>query len=143
MSTDEPLTHITRTPLPWRDATKTVCGRPINQYPDSLVVNLTDARAMRRRLGQQRFALAICMTCAHNVDRWVDWDENPIARMEREVTGGGFGKREPTVEAELRAIAALIERHRAEFDEIVEGYVSGDVMTIAQLRNQRARRVTS
>lgn len=137
---DEPLTHITRTALPWREATKTVCGHPVAQYPAGLVVNLADARVMQRRLGKQRFALAICMTCAHNVGHWVEWDENPIGRMEREVTGGAFGKREPVLEAELRAIAALIELHREEFDDLVSSYVNRDVVTMAQLRRQRAGR---
>lgn len=140
---DEPLTHISRTPLPWRDPGKTVCGHPIAQYPDHLVVNLADARAMQKRLGKQRFALAICMTCAHNVGHWASWDENPFGRMQREVTGGGFGKREPELEAELRAIATLIAARRDEFDGLVAAFASGDVPTIQQLRQKRASKATS
>jgi len=137
---DQPLTHITRTPLPWREATKTVCGRPVTQYAVALVINRADAIAMSRRLGQQRFALVICMTCAHNHSRWVEWDESPVHRMEREVTGGAFGKREPELEAELRAIAALIVGHREEFDNLVESILRGDVVTISDLRRQRSQR---
>ena len=135
--TDQPLTHIIRTGLPWREATKTVCGRPVTQYPANLVINLRDAVAMQRRLGTQRFALAICMTCAHHVNRWVEWDTDPQQRMEREVTGGGFGKIDPLLDAELRAIAALISAHRDEFDQTVEAFVNKDVVTMSDLRAQR------
>lgn len=135
----EPLTHIARTGLPWRDATKTVCGHPINQYADGLVVNLADAQAMQCRLGQQRFALAICMTCANHVGNWAEWDNDPRVRMAREVTGGDFGKFDPVIVHELRAMAMLIERHRDEFDDAVAAFASGDVVTMRELRQRRAR----
>lgn len=140
---DEPLTHIRRTPLPWRETHKTVCGRPVSQYPDDLVVTLEQAKAMQRRLGQQRFALAICMTCAHNVGHWVRWDDDPLGRMQREVTGGGFGKVEPEIVNELRAIALLIDAHREEFDGLVADFAGGGITTMAQLRQKRAQRRTS
>lgn len=139
----EALTHITRTGLPWRDADKTVCGKPISQYRPELVVNLADALAMQRRLGKQRFALAICMTCAHHVDRWVEWDANPVRRFERELSGNGFngrGSDGELVERELRAIAALIAAHRAEFDDMVAALSDGSVVTMQQLRQKRAAR---
>ena len=135
---DGPLTHIARTPLPWRIATKTVCGKPIANYPTERVVGLADAVAMQRRMGTQRFVLAICMTCAHNVGKWAEWDADPMRRMEREVTGGGFRKIEPIVEHELRAIAALIAAHRDEFDATVESYASGGIVSMSDLRKQRA-----
>ena len=135
---DEPLKHIARTPLPWRESGKTVCGKPISQYADGLVVGLEDAAVLSRRLGRQRFALVICMTCAHNADRWTQWEDSPIARMEREVTGGAFGRREPILEYELRSIADMIAAHRDEFNERVESYASGDVTTMADLRRKRA-----
>jgi len=137
---DEPLTHIGRTSLPWREATKTVCGRLIADYADGLVVTLADAQAMQKRLGKQRFALAICMTCAHNVGNWAEWDSHPIARMEREVTGGRWGSPDPVLVAELRAIAALIDQHREDFDAMVAAYVSGDVVSVTELRNRKRRK---
>ena len=131
------LTHIARPPLPWRDSGKTVCGQPISQYADGRVVGLADAHAMQRRLGKQRFALAICMTCAHNVGRWASWDNDPIARMEREVSGGAFGKRDPILEHELRAIAALIAAHPDEFSDLVSSYADGGVVSLAAHRKER------
>lgn len=138
--TDTRLNHIARTSLPWRDADRTICGQPVNQYADGVVINLRDAHAMARRLGQQRFALVICMTCANNANRWTEWDANPLGRMEREVTGGGFRKIDPVIVAELRAMAALIAAHRDEFDDIVRSYVEGDVVTIGDLRSKRNAR---
>lgn len=137
---DEPLKHIARTPLPWRESGKTVCGKPISQYVKGLVLSLEEAFALSRRLGAQRFALTHCMTCAHNANRWTRWEDSPVARMEREVTGGAFGKRESILEHELRSIADLIAAHREEFDERVESYANGDVTTMAGLRRKRAQR---
>lgn len=133
----EPLTHIMRTPLPWRDATKTVCGRPASQYRPDLVVPLVDAIAMRQRLGQQRFALVICMTCAHNCSHWVEWDANPVRRMAREMNDSAYGKPDPLVDAELRAIAALIGAHRDEFDRFVAAHIEGAVVTMSELKRRR------
>lgn len=138
----EALTHITRTDLPWRVADKTVCGKLISQYRPELVVNLADAHAMQRRLGRQRFALAICMTCANNVGGWAEWDTNPVMRFQRELNGNGFGRGsdDQLVERELRAIAALIAAHRAEFDDMVTALSDGSVVTMQQLRQKRATR---
>lgn len=136
---DEPLTHIMRTSLPWRAATKTVCGRPTEQYRADLVVPLADAVKMRQRLGQQRFALAICMTCANCCNNWSEWDTNPVARMLSEVSDSSR-RRDPVVEAELRAIADLIAAHRDEFDNTVEAYTSGGVVTMSDLVRKRQAR---
>lgn len=139
---EEPLTHIARTPLPWRDATKTVCGHPVSQYADGLVLNLADAQAMLRRLGKQRMALVTCMTCAHNIGHWAEWDRDPVGRMERECSGGGYRRQEPMIEGELRAIAELIRLHRDEFDELVTAFTTGDVPTMQSLRQRRSTRRT-
>lgn len=130
---DGPLTHIARTALPWRDdaLSRTICGHPVSQYAEGRVVNLKDARGDVRRLGRQRFALLYCMTCASWANRWAEWDADPVARMEREITGGAFGKREPIVVHELRAIAALIAAHEDEFREFVQAFASGEVISLA------------
>ena len=136
----EPLTHIARPPLPWRESGKTICGHPVGQYVDGLVINLADAHAAARRLGQQRFALTHCMTCASNARNWSTWEDNPRARLAREMGHLGMTKAEPIVEHELRAIALLIEAHRDEFDDLVQSYTSGDVVTLRRSRAKRVRR---
>lgn len=132
-SGSDPVTHIARTALPWRDDAlgRTICGHPVSQFADGRVINLRDAHAAVRRLGQQRFALLHCMTCASNAFRWAEWDDDPVARMERELSGGAFGKREPIVVHELRAIAALIAAHEDEFRSIVGSLAAGDVVSLA------------
>ena len=139
---DEPLRHIVRTSLPWREATKTICGKPITQYAPGLVLSLGEARALVRDLGKQRAAFVLCMTCASYTDRWAEWESNPVARMEREVVGGAFGSADPQIEAELRAIGLLVARHPDEFAELVRSFVDREVVTMADLRRQRARRRT-
>ena len=139
MSGDEPLTHIARPPLPWRDSGLTICGKPVTQYADGLVVNIADARAAVRRLGKSRFAMTHCMTCANNADRWWTWEENPGARMAREIGYLGMTKAEPIIHTELRVMALLIERYRDEFDEMVEAHASGGVVTMQELRRRRSR----
>lgn len=135
---DEPLTHIARPPLPWRDSRLTICGKPIDQYVDGLVLGRVDAIATARRLGKTRFSMTHCMTCANNFDRWIPWEVSPRERLAREMGVVGMTKLEPVIVAELHAIAALIAAHRDEFDELVEAHVSGGVVTMGQLRRQRA-----
>lgn len=136
----EPLTHIARPPLPWRDPRLTICGQPVAQYRAGLVMAYDDAPAVSRRLGRQRFALTHCMTCAGNWSHWSTWETDPRARLARELGYLGMTKTDAIVVAELRAIAVLIEEHRADFDALVEAHVSGGVVTMAQLRAKRAER---
>lgn len=138
---DEPLTHIARPPLPWRDSDRTICGHPVTQFPDGLVISLADAYAAVRRLGKQRFAMTHCMTCANHVHRWVTWEQDPVARLARELVDVGMTNTErPLVAHEVQAIGALIEAHREEFDELVASFASGEVVSMDTLRRARARR---
>lgn len=144
MTGDEPLRHIIRPPLPWREATLTVCGRPVGELDPHVVIGVDEAFEMRRRLGVQRLAVVICMTCASHHTNWSTWDRNPIRRMGSELSSTFSRKSGGTrtlVEAELRAVAALIAAHRDEFDSIVDGHVSGGVVTMGDLRKKRSRRL--
>ena len=136
----EPLTHIARPPLPWRESGKTICGHVVSQFAEGLVINLADAHAAARRLGTQRFALTHCMTCAQNVRNWSTWEDDPRARMAREMGHLGMTKAEPVIEHELRAIALLIDGHREEFDHLVHSFSSGGVVTMDSLRRARSQR---
>ena len=134
------LNHITRTGLPWRPADRTICGRPLAELAEGVVLTLADARAKQKRLGQQRFAMVICMTCARHVTSWAEWDRDPVARFARELGNGFGGGRAPELEAELRAIAALIAEHREQFDDMVSALMSPDVVRITDLQAARAKR---
>ena len=139
---DQPLKHIIRTGLPWREATKTVCGKPVTQYAPGLVISIEEARTLVRQYGQQRAAFLMCMTCINHVSNWTTWERDPVARMARECERG-WGDPDPLVVAELRAIGILVERYRVDFDEVVAGIVAGDVVQFSDLRKQRDQRGTA
>ena len=111
----EALSHIRRSPLPWRESELTECGRPVSEM--AKVVDWQEARRLTKEYGRQRFALLFCMTCTYTTDRWPTWDSDPLERLSRERRGN-----EELVQRELRVIAALIAAHRDEFDEALAGF---------------------
>ena len=118
----EPVDHILRPRLPWRnaDADMTECG--LNA---AKVATLSrDAHSLRiRDLGQQRAAMLTCMTCADTSKRWKPWQESPLQAIERETAWEqrrGWGEpRGWRLHDELIAAATLIDAHREEFDAMV------------------------
>lgn len=119
----EPVDHIIRPQLPWRnDAGITECG-----YDASKVKCLTRAEyfARLKEYGQQRSALLTCMTCSSTAARWGTWDDDPRKAIEREVqweTAWGGDDRGQRLRDELTAIALLIEAHREEFNRAVASF---------------------
>lgn len=117
----EPVDHIARPRLPWRssDADITECG-----YDASKVKTVSRAEFSDRlkNLGQQRTAMLMCMTCSDTASRWSDWESDPRQALDREISwerGERYRARTDRgyrLHDELRAIAALIEAHREEFD---------------------------
>jgi hypothetical protein len=120
----DPVDHILRPRLPWRDneGAMTECG-----YDASKVSTITREGFERRLkdLGQQRTAMVTCMTCSSTAGRWKDWDSDPRQALGREIEwerGGGFRARTDRgqrLKDELEAISALIDAHRNEFDGII------------------------
>lgn len=137
----EPVDHILRPLLPWRLADETAiteCG-----YDASQVKTLTRQDYFRRLqdMGSQRAALFTCMTCADTAKRWGTWDDDPRRALEREIVwewGNGYHRagddRGTRLRDELIAIAALIQRHRMEF----EGLISEDIRRRAWLEKKTA-----
>ena len=119
----EPVDHILRPRLPWRQHGEnaiTECG-----YDASKVKTLTRAEFFQRQkdLGQQRTAMLTCMTCSDTARRWGTWDDDPRLAVHREIEwerGGYYYRarddRGQRLKDELLAIASLIEAHRDEFD---------------------------
>ncbi len=119
----EPVDHIRRPALPWRnDPGLTECG-----YDASKVKTLSraDFFARLKVMGEQRTAILTCMTCIDTAKRWGTWADDPRQAMQREIAwerGEWYRARSDRGERlrdELFAIEALVERHRAEFDELV------------------------
>ena len=115
----EPVDHIERPRLPWRDnASMTECG-----HDASKVKTLTRDEFFSRLLeyGTQRTAILTCMTCMQTAKRWSTWHEDPRQALEREIQWEGCGKyshnqRGTQLRSELRAMDMLIKKHRAEFE---------------------------
>jgi len=125
---DEPLAHVLRAALPWRDGpVLTECGK----LPDAgmPVLTVTEFAAKVKREGKQRSALLTCMTCWSTAAtrQGVSWGADPVGVMAREVGWArtlmpGVIRDDPTARLfrdELLAIAELISRHREEFDGLV------------------------
>lgn len=119
----EPVDHIERPRLPWRDSGSiTECG-----FDASKVKTLTREEffAREKELGQQRCAMLTCMTCSQTAQRWGKWGDDPRMALQREIEwerGGYWGGRTDRgqlLKDELLAIAALIEAHRDEFEATV------------------------
>lgn len=132
----EVLEHVARPNLPWRDDTLTECGKTTD---GRVVITREQLLAKIRKQGQARAALSTCMTCTQTATRWQDWATAPSDVMRRNVPSWwGASQRHPIavrMDAELRAIAALIEAHREEFD----GFLAG-LEDAADLGARRQRR---
>ena len=137
--TDEPLAHIARSPLPWREPTDndTECGKSVADF--ARVISWDEALAIVRKHGQQRAAFVMCITCWQTTHRHgfrspsgqATFEDEPTERLSRE-----FGKRREQTDRELRAMAELVSRHREEFDDLL----SGVVVPIAELRRSSRER---
>lgn len=115
----EPVDHILRPTLPWRDAAAmTECGLNANSVK---TLSRAEFFARLKDMGQQRTAMLTCMTCADTAKRWGTWEDDPRRAIEREVNwetswGRQLRDRGERLRDELIAIADLIETHREEFD---------------------------
>lgn len=131
--------HVARPVPPWRDVVLTECGLPIEDT--RVVISRQDFQDKVRRQGQQRAALSTCMTCWETAARWEDWTVSPSDVIRREWATWRGRESATRLNAELRAIAALIEAHRDEFD----GYLAGLEQTadLEAARQARRRRLVS
>lgn len=121
----EPVDHILRSPLPWRDSSTqiTECGCDPAQVR---AITRDEYLSRVKEMGPQRASLFTCMTCASTADRWSTWDQDPRLVLYREIEwerGGAYyherTDRGQALKDELLAIADLIAAHREEFDTAV------------------------
>lgn len=116
----EPVDHILRPRLPWRNDLPIVeCG-----YNAESVKTITREQHFERKkeMGSQRSSLFTCMTCSQTVERWASWETDPRKALGREVEWeSAWGqKRGERLKYELLAIADLIDKHKEEFEALVE-----------------------
>src|SRR5688572_10825124 len=119
----EPVDHIARPNLPWREpAGMTECGHDASRVPS---ISREDYQHRLKDMGQQRTALLTCMTCGNTAGRWGSWEDDPRQALAREIAwerGDGYRARNDRgqrLKDELLSIAVLIENHREEFDAII------------------------
>lgn len=136
MTAEGELDHVLRTHLPWRrDEPLTECG--LTGTPG---LSHEQLAAKRERQGQQRAALTTCMTCWERTDSW-GWryhGRGLVAVLAREIERVRRSRKvehEERLERELRAIEALVEAHRDEFD----GYLAGLDATVDLTERRRNR----
>lgn len=113
-------------PLPWRPAWQTECGLVIEQSSD--VLTRAEWIAKVKNEGQQRAAFSTCMTCwqtalRRDYSKRGDEEEAALRAIARELESYNKAGRE-VLRADFAAIAILIERHRNEFDDLIEDYKS-------------------
>lgn len=132
------ITHIERSTLPWRAERATECGLDATRHP---VWTRDEALATWKEMGRQRFGMHVCMTCMSTMERHAVWEHDPASCLVRHAIpmqahgwGRGMDEEKRRFADELRAIAALIETHREEFDAIVRGY--GEVVDLRDARRK-------
>lgn len=126
--TEEPLAHIFRTRLPWRNDTYTECGR--HETDVRSIITRDELKKRLNKWGHKRTAFTVCMTCMDRSKYNDTWELSPIAVLRRECERVGYyqpygdgprSQQHHRLANELHAITALIEAHRDEFD----GYLAG------------------
>jgi hypothetical protein len=128
--------HVQRAKLPWRDVDLTECGLPVEDHP---VITRDTFAARIREWGKERTRYTVCMTCATTAPHYSAWETDPVSVMKREAERCGWYPRAQDVgrdlfTRELRAMAALIEAHREEFDGYVQGLAETSSLATARKR---------
>jgi hypothetical protein len=119
----DPITHVLRAPLPWRPAKLTECGLTAKDHP---TITVDEFVAKVNREGKQRASYSTCMTCWNTARRHFGeacYKDSPLEREMQWSRMHRNGDAHPNVNDELAAIAMLVNRHRQEFDELVDDHV--------------------
>ncbi len=143
----EPVDHIVRPRLPWRDASEptiTECG-----FDAAKVKSLTREQffARLKAYGEQRTSLFTCMTCSHTAQRWPTWQEDPRLALAREVEWEAVhwspyldaDRRGHRLKDELQAIEALVLAHADEFRELLSSIDARRQWLERKARHERAQ----
>lgn len=133
------ITHVARRDLPWRAAALTECGLPLAKHA---AISADDLAARVKKLGSQRTAMLTCMTCwqasyRYGMERiWAG--PSVLSALEREISWTRRHEGRTPLLSDLKAIEVLIQRHRAEFDELLED--QRETIILAEERKARRRR---
>ena len=128
--------HIIRSTVPWREPSLTECGRQLDDV--AKVLTFDQAKAKVDREGQQRALYSMCQTCVSTTNRNPGWQSDPAAVLHRTYPALTWRRDKPEAIAdrrELEAIAALVDAHRDEFDQMLSGMAE-----VPDLRDRRKAR---
>jgi hypothetical protein len=131
----DPVDHVIRPNLPWRVEALTECGKPVADV--RAAITRDQAVKKVKDQGQQRAAMSTCMTCWSTAERHRDWAAAPAEVMAREVKGVTWYApgQSDQINRELRAIAAIVDAHRDEFDAYLAGL--DETVSMDRLRAKR------
>jgi hypothetical protein len=79
-------------------------------------------------------AMVTCMTCWRTATKWPTFEDDPVEAISREVYMMRTGH--PRFRTELIAMAALVDAHRDEFEELCNGIDA--TVSLAERRRRRA-----
>ncbi len=136
MAQEEQLDHVARPMLPWRTEFRAECGLP--PIPGRSIIDRNAFRAKLTRQGKTRSAMTTCITCWQTASRWKDWSLSPSDVVRRELPQQWGGTQTNALDDELRAIAALIEAHREEFDGFLIGLAATADLSAVRAARRRA-----
>lgn len=129
--------HVLRPLPPWREEPVTECGLQVS--PRVRLITRTDLITRLRDWGRQRTSMTTCITCFTTAARWQSWADKPGDVIARDVHRGGDER--SLIDDELRAIAALIEAHQDEFDDLLAGLQQTTSLVEARRQRLRQRRL--
>jgi hypothetical protein len=134
------LDHVRRPDLPWRQALLTECGKPIAEMAQT--ISRDELIARLRSWGKARTSMSTCMTCWQTAARWKTFAEDPVDALRREVHTFRRSEVEAALAADLRALAALAQAHRDEFEGYLAGLAETASLRSAWRENTRRSRLT-
>ena len=144
----EPVDHIRRPPLPWREEVQTECGRNLADVAQH--ISIDDAVSRFKDQGKTRATMTICVTCIQTAQRWAyhgggpvetpgSWQADPTQLLVRYLEGAQWDEsRHKAMNAELHAIAAVVAAHRDEYDLFLSSLAA--TVPLSDLRATRAVR---
>ena len=132
---DDPLEHVARPVVPWSTRTGlTECGRKISDV--AAVIDLPTFVVKFNKLGKTRMAMTTCMTCWNRLQYGAHvWEKNPVGVLIRDLERHD---EKAVIAVEVRALAALVDAHRQEYDDLITGLQ--DTTDLAARRAKRTSR---
>lgn len=126
------VAHVRRPDLPWRVSDVTECNLSTDAVAD--LIDRPTCLALIANVGMPAASETVCTRCLTTTMRWPDFDTDPVGALGREFYGPS---QHPQLNVELRALAALVDACRPDFDAIYRNLTeqtAGDEVAAARAR---------